>query len=108
MTNFSLSYSSGAFVLQNFGSNKYADSCCQLRCSFQQDLISYLPTCADFPLYNMNVTFTCSFSSSDSTCSLGDTGSQIVPLLACNLDEFTSTKPGGELRAAAIRRRENK
>ena len=86
MTNFSLSYWSGAFVLQNFGSNKYADSCCQLRCSFQQDLISYLPTCADFPLYNMNVTFTCSFSSSDSTCSLGDTGSQIVPLLACNLD----------------------
>ena len=86
MTNFSLSYSSGAFVLQNFGSNEYADSCCQLRCSFQQDLISYLPTCADFPLYNMNVTFTCSFSSSDSTCSLGDTGSQIVPLLACNLD----------------------
>ena len=29
MANFSLRYSSGAFVLQNFGSNRYADSCCQ-------------------------------------------------------------------------------
>ena len=34
----------------------------------------------------MNATFTCSFSSSDSACSLEDTGSQILPLLACTLD----------------------
>lgn len=37
-------------------------------------------------VYNMNVTLTCSFSSPDSACSLEGTGSQIVPLLACNLD----------------------
>ena len=34
----------------------------------------------------MNAPFTCSFSSSDSACSLEGTGSQIVPLLACKLD----------------------
>ena len=34
----------------------------------------------------MNAPFTCSFSSSDSACSLEGTGSQIVPLLVCKLD----------------------
>ena len=34
----------------------------------------------------MNAPFICSFSSSDSACSLEGTGSQIVPLLACKLD----------------------
>lgn len=34
----------------------------------------------------MNVSLTCSFSSSDSVCGLEGTGSHIIPLLACKLD----------------------